>query len=331
MQTKLLKQNLAIIIVTVLVTLLFYSAINVVRNQNVSLNQIDKSAAQAACNSSFFTINNPSGLTFTKGCLLDNTKIYSTDSRFFFFQPSTAVNNAAFVQTSNSDIKDSASLSWSITLNTAANIYIMPRHIPGFSAPTWITSNYTRQTNDDLSQITQFMKRKNDQGLIGLYDIFTRTVPAGTVTLSGASDAQHPAYSMYVVALVPTGAVGSPTTTPKTSATPGPSGSTPPANLVAIAQQHVHPPTDCWTIYHHATDGWHLYNLSDYYSVTIGTKVVKQHPGGDDDLTWACGKDMTEVFNKGAKTMGVSGHGDKVHITKSSAMNKLKTLQVPGF
>lgn len=81
----------------------------------------------------------------------------------------------------------------------------MPRKVPGINAPLWIRNGYTKITNDDFTNLTQFMKRKNNDGLIGLYDIYYKTVNPGTITLFGASDTQNPAYSMYIVAVVTNG------------------------------------------------------------------------------------------------------------------------------
>ncbi len=339
MKKQFFKENSKIIIAALLFTLLAYSTGSIINSKKLSLRKVTESSAQTSCDTSFFTISSPSGTAFSKNCIVANAQIYSTDTRYLFFQPQTNFANAATIRTPNTEIKDNVSLSWSINLTKPSTLYVLPRHIPGLNAPAWITNNYTRSTNNDLSQIAQYFKRKNDQGLIGIYDVFSKDVGAGTVNLYGASDTQNPGYSMYIVALVPIVGPATPVPTrtgsplPTRSASPSPSGSTnqPPANLLAIAQQHVRPPTDCWTLYKHPTDGWHLYNVSDYFSVTIGSRVIKQHPGSDGDLAWACGKDMTDVFNKGARTAGVSGHGDKAHLSKSSAMTKLKSLQVPGY
>ncbi len=337
MKNRKLNQNLTVVIAAFIFAVILYSGSRILRSNPESINTAELLNAQTSCNTSFFSIISPAGWNFTKSCLQNNLQIYSTDSRFLFFQPSTELNNAVTIKTPNSEIKDNTNLNWSINVTSSAKLIVMPRHIPGLTAPAWIRNGYTRQTTDDLSQIAQFSKRKNDQGLIGLYDIYTRNIGPGTVILQGASDATTPAYSMYLVALIP-GTITTPTATPTPSPTPSRSPSPtptanpslPPANLLAIASQHVNPPADCWTVYR-ASDGWHLYNISPYFSVVVNGKTIKQHPGSDADLAWACGKDMTDVFNKGAKTAGVSGHGDKAHLSHSSATNKLKELRVPGY
>jgi hypothetical protein len=191
-----------------------------------SSNQLQKKdLTYAACDSSYFSINAPSGYTFSPSCIAENASIYSTDSRFVFFLPGN-LGNTSFIKTPNSEVKDNLNLSWSINLAKAATVYVMPRKIPGLTPPNWITSGYTKQTNDDFSQITQFFKRKNEQGLIGLYDIYSKSVNSGTVNFSGAADSQHPAYSMYVVAIASQGGatpVATPGITPPTG-TPGPTG-----------------------------------------------------------------------------------------------------------
>ncbi len=172
----------------------------------------------AACDTSFITVNSPSGKSFGKACVAANSPIYSTDTRFLFFLPDT-FTEATYITTPNSEIKDDTNLSWSITTNKAATLYILPRKIPNLSPPSWITSGFSKQTNDDFSQINQFFKRKNEQGLIGLYDIYSKNINAGTAQLGPAADAQHAAYSMYIVALKATGSPSS-TANPTQSITP---------------------------------------------------------------------------------------------------------------
>ncbi|MDQ3098132.1 MAG: glycoside hydrolase family 88 protein [bacterium] len=199
------------------------------------LSKADSTEAVESCNTSFFTINNPAGHTFIKSCLQNNNTIYSTDNRFLFFLPSSKYNNAAYIKTPNSEIKEDRALRWSVVLNIASTIYIMPRHIPGAIPPAWIHNNYTRLTNDNLADLTQFTKRKNELGLIGLYDIYSKTVPAGTINFQGASDAQSLGYSMYLIALVPNNPATPPPTisvtpSPTIKVTPSPTPSPSPTN-----------------------------------------------------------------------------------------------------
>lgn len=72
------------------------------------------------------------------------------------------------------------------------------------SSPSWISQQYTKQTNDDFTNLQQFVMRKNDQGLIGLYDIYKKnTVSTGTANFSAASDTTTTAYSMYLISVKP--------------------------------------------------------------------------------------------------------------------------------
>jgi hypothetical protein len=148
--------------------------------------------SQAACDIASFGVSPPTGQTFTKGCLLTNQAIYSTDSRFLFFNPLTTISNLPYVVTPNSEIKDRASLEWSIELAKSATVYLFTRHIPGIGAPAWVSQEFGRQTNDDLSNINQFMLRKNDQGLIGLYDVWKRDYPSlANIAFHAAGDNQN--------------------------------------------------------------------------------------------------------------------------------------------
>ncbi len=185
--------------------------------------QVDRTSA--ACDTSFFTT------TMQKSCLVAGQQMYSDDSRFTFFNPASTYINLPYVQLGNASVKDLTTFDWGLTLQKAATVYIFTRHIPGIGVPNWISQNYTRGTTDDLSNINQYLLRKNEQGLIGLYDIWSKNYASGTnVQFHAASDAQNPAYSMYLVALkassggvvsVPTPVV-TPTPTPNRTATPVP-------------------------------------------------------------------------------------------------------------
>lgn len=168
--------------------------------------------AQAVCDSSFYTIQSPSEFNFSKGCITEGNLIYSTDSRFTFFQVKQELQNISFVQTSNIEIKDRNPLSWSVSLNRPAKIYILYRHIPGASVPDWITNSYQRETFD-LSKINTFFLRKNESGLIGLYDIYSKQSASDLVYFGSASSSLSKAFSMYVVGIVPTSVL--PNSTPR--------------------------------------------------------------------------------------------------------------------
>ncbi|MDQ3099581.1 MAG: right-handed parallel beta-helix repeat-containing protein [bacterium] len=155
-------------------------------------------------NNSFFSITSPSGFTFTKDCVGVNRDIYAGDNRFTFFQTHQYIQNISYVKTGNVAEKDSLTLSWSLNTTHPSQIYLMYRKIPGQGVPAWITQQYTKQTSNDFSNINQFVLRKNEQGLIGLYDIYKKNgVTIGTESFGPASDVTNKAFSMYFVALSP--------------------------------------------------------------------------------------------------------------------------------
>ncbi len=189
--------------------------------------QTDSSYA-AVCNKNAVSVQAP--FSTTVNCIADNGIMYLPDNQipsiFQFFAIQPTYQNAVFIQTPNTQIKDNTSLSWSVNTTSPGTLYLMTRHIPGISAPAWIRNNYNRLTNDDMSQVTQYFKRKNNQGLIGIYDIYAKDVNSGQINLQGASDAQSPAYSMYitVLALQSATATSNPTATTNPTNTPVPTG-----------------------------------------------------------------------------------------------------------
>lgn len=149
--------------------------------------------------SATYTIQAPSGYSFSKDFLGTGKEIYLNENRFSFFGLPAALQNISYIKTQNVGIKEDTALNWSITLNQSGKVYILYRKIPGQTAPNWIKNSYTKNTTDDYSSLQQFVMRKNDQGLIGLYDIYSKNYAAGSVPLGPASDATTTAYSMYVV------------------------------------------------------------------------------------------------------------------------------------
>jgi hypothetical protein len=193
---------------------------------------IDPSNAASDCipASTLYTIQNPSGYTFTKSCMITGKAIYSDDARFTFFGFPQNYLNSYYIQTGNIHEKEDLNLNWSINLSQQGQVSILYRKIPGQTVPAWIKNNYTKVTNDDYSNLLQFILRKNDQGLIGLYDIYNRkTTNSGTVPFGPASDTTVAAYSMYLVSIIPTGTVPTPTPVVKPTPTPTPNFTTPPS------------------------------------------------------------------------------------------------------
>ncbi|MDQ3099580.1 MAG: polysaccharide lyase family 7 protein [bacterium] len=169
-------------------------------------------------------IQSPQGYTFTKSCLQKNGPIYSDDNRFTFFGFPPGYERDYYVKTGNISEKEDRNLNWSVSLVRPAQAYIIFRKIPGQQPPLWIRNQYTKLTNDDYTNLQQFILRKNDQGLIGLYDIYKKNgVSSGAVTFGPASDTNVLAYSMYMVAfkLAPA-PTASPSITPAPSRTPSP-------------------------------------------------------------------------------------------------------------
>ncbi len=193
----------------------------VVSSSLKNLRKADTTQA-AACPSDVSSMTSYGSTTFTKKCLQLNSTIYSTDSRYSFFKIDPAMEGGTYIQTPNAEIKDDPSLHWSVTVTQPGTMFVATRHIFQSSAPNWVTSQYSRQTNDDSSNVNQYLLRKNEQGLIGLYDIYKRRVNAGTFDMGPASDISGGVYSMYIVIFVPD--PGS-TTTPSPTQTAGPSPS----------------------------------------------------------------------------------------------------------
>ncbi len=274
--------NLFVVISALLLCLIVYATLRT-QKLDSDLKKVDPLLAQTSCDTSVFAVLSPAGRSFAKSCIVPNGQIYSDDLRFRFFLPNETINNLAYVQTSNIDIKDSTTLSWSITTQRNGKLFLMTRHIPGLEqAPQWISQGFSKQTTTDLSHIDQFFKRKNEQGLIGLYDIYMKNIPAGTVQLGPASSLNSLAYSMYITAFSPNNPSASPTPTssPTPTATPDP--------LLEIAKQH-NKPTDCYTVYDNGT-GRHLYDITTY---------IRLHPGVSGSIASACGADMTDRYNNG--------------------------------
>ncbi len=152
-----------------------------------------------------FTINSPVGYSFTKSCMETTATMYSDDTRFTFFHLPQSVNHHYYIKTGNIREKEDPLLNWSINLTKQATVYVLYRKIPGQQTkPAWLRNNYQLVTNDNYSDLQQYVLRKNDLGLIGLYDIYQSTTPKiGIVNFGPASEAGITAYSMYLVGIKP--------------------------------------------------------------------------------------------------------------------------------
>ncbi|MDQ3098313.1 MAG: phytase [bacterium] len=150
-----------------------------------------------------FSITNPSGYSFTKGCLETSFPIYQNENRFTFFKLPINVNEIPYIKTPNTTIKDQTSLVWSVTTQGNSDMYIFYRKIPGQAVPSWISSAYQKQTPEGFTDLNAFVLRKNEQGLIGVFDIYKRTAGTGVQTFGPASTTLQNAFSMYIVAINP--------------------------------------------------------------------------------------------------------------------------------
>ncbi len=215
-------------IVVAVFILLVFSTIFLITLRVTKLNALTSTDVSRAlgCDTSFFNINALSGYSFSSGCLDVNEQLYTGDSRYVLFRLPDTVPVSGYIKTPNVGIKDSTSLNWSVDVTKNTRVYLLSRYIPGRVAPAWMRDQYTKITNNDMSNINQFVLRKNDQGLIGLYEIYTKDVTAGRVPFYAASDDGN-AYSMYMVALKPLSGNLSPSATatvrPSATATVRPS------------------------------------------------------------------------------------------------------------
>jgi hypothetical protein len=153
----------------------------------------------------FFIAQVPSPYSFSKGCLKIGSKMYTNDSRFTFFNLPKYLTDIPFIIPGNTPEKDDKTLSWSVSLTRQADIYIMYRKIPGQTIPTWMQQKYTRITPEGFVNLPEFTLRKNELGLIGVYDVYKYNSPSiqGTINFGPASDNTVNAYSMYLVGLSP--------------------------------------------------------------------------------------------------------------------------------
>lgn len=180
-----------------------------------------------------YTVTPPVGKPSSIQCFNTGTQIYSEDVRFNFFVIPPALSNTTFIQSENLSLKDLTALSWNIQVSSPSQVYVLYRKIPGQSIPAWLRG-YTKVTNDDFSNLNQFVLRKNDQGLIGVYDIYARPSTAtGTVPFGPASDSNVQAFSMYIVA-VKNLTTTSPLATPTKSPIPTNSPTTSPSQVLNL-------------------------------------------------------------------------------------------------
>jgi hypothetical protein len=202
-----------------LIPILFLIGVAVLLNQGISNLRKSDLGQAAACPGDVSTISSYGNQPFIKKCLQVNAAIYSNDPRYTFFRIDPGMEGGTFIQTPNADIKDDQNLNWNLTVTQPGTLYIVTRHIYQTQAASWIRTQYTRQTDDNQSNVNQYLLRKNEQGLIGLYDIYKREVSSGTYSMQAAADVSGGAYSMYIVIFVPNPGTN---TTPNPDKTPAP-------------------------------------------------------------------------------------------------------------
>lgn len=356
----LLKKNASIIVIALLAATFLYTIAVILRSARLQLMKTDITSAQvASCpsselNSFTISVTSPSGAVFDKDCLLDGKQIYTNDTRFKFYQPnggSLPVGHP-YVRTENSSIKNidyssADKVNWNINITSSggANVYVFQRRT---MTPTtnllWMQQSsvqYDKLTPDGLNaaNLTPFFLRKNNSGLIGVYDIYKTHTPAtGTVTFGPASSDTFHALSMYIVSVVPVGAPGTttqPTSQPTQPATAQPSatatgsGARPPlpANFATEVARHT-TSSDCWTAFWTPALGWHLYNITNYFGLHPKEKGYLDSSGTDKRLMAVCGKDGTDIITKGASASGLSGLGNRKHsgYTSNLTSGDLKAL-----
>ncbi|MDQ3099491.1 MAG: hypothetical protein M3Q44_07135 [bacterium] len=202
-----------------------------------SLINTQVSAQSTACSQSVLNVigaRSFSGPSYTTqvACLLEGSSMYLDDLRFQFFKVGSVFQgkSIAFIKTNNLGIKDSTTLSWNANITQSASVYVLYRKIEGQVRPSWLSS-YTKLSANSFADLSTFLLRKNEQGLLGVYDVYQYNgATPGTVTFGPASSSIQSAFSMYLVAVVPKSAnqTASPavTSTPAgtPTVTPGPGG-----------------------------------------------------------------------------------------------------------
>ncbi|MDQ3099357.1 MAG: hypothetical protein M3Q44_06430 [bacterium] len=203
----------------------FYSIGNI-RNNNFTHQDTIEAQSLACSNETLSTIGN---ITFSNStlnygaqveCLLPGTIMYQQENRFTFFNTPSSLQGRqiAFIKTENIAMKANPQLSWNVQITRPADFYVFYRKIPGQTFPSWLSS-YTKVTSDNYSNLLSFLLRKNDQGLIGVYDIYKKTLNnASSVSLGPASSASGEAFSMYIAGVSPQTAAPSSSSSPLPSA-----------------------------------------------------------------------------------------------------------------
>ncbi len=209
-----MKNHLIILILALCISIGVFIS---VRQQGIQLlTQSENGNAQSACNTAAISVKYLSAsYTGTKKCLSAGQQMYSEDNRFTFFSVPAPFRNGIYLQLENLRTKEDPRFNGIISINAPGTFYIFYRKIPGQTAPEWLTANYSRITPADFVNLPQFILRKNDLGLIGVYDIYAKEFPTISSTNIGpAADPAKTAYSMYIPAFVPYLVSSTPTLSP---------------------------------------------------------------------------------------------------------------------
>lgn len=222
MINKNVKSLLNIVTVSAALTLVVAVATNY-----SALKKTDATYAQS-CNDNNYLFANPDGYSFTQANLVAGETIYNGDNRFNFLSVPSYLQGINYIKTENKVLKDSIdNNTWAIYVCKPSKVYVLYRRITGKTPPPWITSAYTKESPDSVSEsnINSFVVRKNIENIRGLYDIYSLNVQVPRVILfRGASTNSNQAYSMYVVGVKPNDGSGGNNTTPAptTNNTPRP-------------------------------------------------------------------------------------------------------------
>lgn len=307
------KPNTVVIISIIVLVLVISLVMTLSQFDTKQVARQDTSNA-ATCSTNLVSITQPSGYTFTTGCLEADSQIYSDDTRFTFTNIPNYLAGAEYIKTGNVTVKDDSSLSWGIKALQPVRAYILWRRISGQSPVGFVYDSYIRQTPSyftSLTDLSNFVVRKNTQGVMGVYDVYKYPFtldPGNILNFGSAIDGNITGYSMYMVAFVPASAplpatappratalatpVLTPVATPARTSTPQPTRTATPtqagsSGALQVVSTH-NRQSDCWTVY----DG-SVYNITAFFGA---------HPGGDDKLLqYACGKDMTAKWNSESK------------------------------
>lgn len=201
------KKHLIVVLFALFFTVAVVVGLKIPVFDLASLFGTDSGQAQQSCNSQIYTINQPSGYSFSKECVQNNGVIYSDDSRFSFFNVAGGVlpSGYSYVRTPNISAKNDSNLNWSVTLQSDSVVYLyFRRRIAPTSVPSWVENEFVSNTSAtpvDVQSLNHYLLRKSTiTSKVGVYDTyFVRRSAGSTINFGPANNA----LSMYVVVVVP--------------------------------------------------------------------------------------------------------------------------------